>query len=185
MTKHLASQLRRRSFALCVATSASCAMAGFDLLAQERDRVTIDARRCMEIESTDERLACFEGQVNDARSREQNQSSSPAPSTDVAPPRGEQRSPSPAEVSRTPRGDDVREAPAQNESFGNIAALERRARDRYLITLDTGAVYEQRFPERYVLRVGQRVRIYRSHWGDSERLQADGVNRFIQVVRVQ
>ena len=185
MAKHLASQLRRRSIAVCVATSASCAVAAFDLLAQEGDRVTIDARPCMEIESPDERLACFEAQVNDARSGERNQSSSPAPSTDNASPRGEQRSPSPAEVSRTPRRDDVREAPAQNESFGNIAALERRARDRYRITLDTGAIYEQRFAERYMLRVGQRVRIYRSQWGESQRLQADGVNGFIQVMRVQ
>ena len=40
------------------------------------DRVTIDARRCIEIESRDERLACFEAEVDEARERDEN---APAP----------------------------------------------------------------------------------------------------------
>jgi hypothetical protein len=182
MTKNSASHVRRRAIAVCIAISAS-ALARFELLAQENDRVTIDARRCMELESPDERLACFEAQVDDAGDGARKQSSSPP--VDDASPRSERRSTSPAEVARSQRRDNDRDAPARSERVAKIAALEQRARDRYLITLDTGDIYEQRFPERYALRVGQRVRIYRSQWGDSERLQADGVNGFIQIVRVR
>jgi hypothetical protein len=181
MTKHSASHVRRRVVAVCIAICASYVAARFESLAQEREGVTIDARRCMDLESPDERLACFEAQVKDAGSEH---SESNPPPVDTAASRAERRSTSPAEAARSSRRDDARVAPAQSELVGNIAALEPRARDRYRITLDTGDVFEQRFAERYTLRVGQRVRIYRSQWGDSERLQADGVNGFIQVVRV-
>jgi hypothetical protein len=183
MTRNLAPLLRRARLALLVATVPGVLVCNSESRAQETDRVTIDARRCMEIEAADERLACFERQVDDAGG-ERSQPSSRA-SVETSPPRGEDKSTSAAEAARAPRRDRAGDAAPQDELVANISALEQRARDRYLITLDSGEIYEQRFPERYALRVGQRVRIYRSHWGDTERLQADGVNGFIQVVRVR
>lgn len=69
--------------------------------------------------------------------------------------------------------------------MGTITALRLREPNQYIVTLDTGQVWHQRYPERYALRVGQRVRIYESPWGAHQRLQADGVNGFIQVERVE
>ena len=40
-------------------------------------------------------------------------------------------------------------------------------------------------PQRYPLRVGARVRIYSTGWGEAYRLSAEEVNGFIQVERVR
>jgi hypothetical protein len=151
-------------------------------LAQEADPVTIDARRCIGIESPAERLACFEAQVDDALDEGQNQTDSPAApvaAAAAAPASSQSAPPKVVEV----QGD--RAAPSENESVGTIAALRERAPNQYLITLDNGQVWQQRFGQRYPLRVGQRVRIYDSTFGSDQRLQVDGVNGFIQVDRVQ
>jgi hypothetical protein len=165
---------------------AACFAASFSLLgsqltlAQEVDPVTIDARRCIGIESPAERLACFEAQVDDALDEGNNQTDSPAaPVVAPAPASSESAPPKVVEV----QGD--RAASSENESVGTIASLRERAPNQYLITLDNGQVWQQRFGQRYPLRVGQRVRIYDSTFGSDQRLQVDGVNGFIQVDRVQ
>jgi hypothetical protein len=86
------------------------------------------------------------------------------------------------ETARVPRQDD---AANRTETVGQITALEERLPNRYVVTLDTGQIWEQRIAERYALRVGQRVRIYATRWGESHRLEADGRKGFIQVDRVR
>ena len=155
---------RRPGVTACLIASASCIVLCFEAaLAQDLGRVTIDAARCTALESADERLACFEAQVDDARSSERNESRSPAPAASVPPAAGAQ-----------PR----------TEWVGTIASLNQRLPNRYVITLDSGLVWEQQVAERYPLRVGQRVRIYETRWGSSQRLEADGLKGFIQVARV-
>jgi hypothetical protein len=146
-------------------------------IAQDAGRVTIDADRCLEIEAPDERLACFEGQVGEARA---NPASEPGSAT-VATPTASQpvRTVDVADQQQRQSGD------ARGELVGSIAALSFRSPNQYLVTLDNGQIWEQRIPERYLLRVGQRVRIYPSRWGKSFRLEADDLNGFIQVVRVR
>jgi len=73
----------------------------------------------------------------------------------------------------------------ETEWVGSIAALRERIPYRYLITLDTGQVWEQALNERFPLRVGQRVRIYSTRWGSHYRLEVEGLNGFIQVDLVQ
>lgn len=157
----------------CLVTAASCILAGATL-AQDPGHVTIDARRCMDIESPVERLACFEAEVKDADDNERDESAASAPAAGMPPARSQQANPA----------SNVAPAPPRSESVGTIASLRERIPGRYLITLDSGEVWEQRIAERYPLRVGQRVRIYPSKWGRGQRLEADGLKGFIQVDRV-
>jgi hypothetical protein len=172
---------RRRGVVACVVAHAVCSLAYLEAtLAQEQDRVTIDARRCLELEQSDERLACFETQVDEARSR-----ASTAPATAAVPAPSPQRSiPTVDDVADLPRQGAPADAPGQSEWVGNITSLRERVPNQYLITLESGQVWQQRFAQRYPLRVGQRVRIYGSKFGSGLRLQADGVHGFIQVERL-
>jgi hypothetical protein len=167
--------------AATVAQAAFCLACSDATLAQEQDRGTIDARRCLELQSPDERLACFEKQVDEPSSR----APTPAAGAGVSAPSPPQSTaPTVVDVADLPREDAGRGvAPSQSELVGYIASLRERAPNQYLITLDNGQVWLQRLAERYHLRVGQRVRIYHSRFG--LRLQADGVNGFIQVERVR
>src|SRR5262245_60209974 len=87
-------QYRNRSHAAwrgAMACVALCSCAFLEAaVAQEQGHVTIDARRCLEIETPDERLACFEKQVNEAQGR-----GSAAPAAAAVPPPAPQQVPPP------------------------------------------------------------------------------------------
>jgi hypothetical protein len=176
MTDAFKPRYRRRPEVLgCLLAAAGFVGAIESLSGQEADNVTIDARRCMQIESPAERLACFEAQVGAA----------PAATSDgpVPPPAA---APAPRTVDvGAPPAQAVPAAPPEATSFGNITSLQLREPNRYLITLDTGQVWEQRVAARFPLRVGQRVRIEPTRWGSSERLYVEGLSGFIQVSRVR
>lgn len=157
-----------------VASAVCCGSAN----AQDPNRVTIDAGRCLELASPDERLACFEAEANDALRSERNEPDALAPAVAGVPSRDSQQSPPTVDVARLQRED------VQTEWVGTITSLRERMPNRYLITLDSGEVWQQQVAERYPLRVGQRVRVYQTQWGSDQRLQADGVKGFIQVKRV-
>jgi hypothetical protein len=167
---------RLRVVMVRVVTHAVCTLAALDpALAQEQGRVTIDANRCLELESPDERLACFEAQVKEAES-----AGSTAPVAAGVPAASpEQAIPTVDNAVPPGQGD----APRQTEWVGTIVSLKEREPNQYVITLDNGQVWQQQGAMRYGLRVGQRVRIYESRFG--QRLQADGVNGFIHVDRVR
>jgi hypothetical protein len=168
---------RRGVIAYVVAHAISSVACLESSLAQEHDRVTIDARRCLELASPDERLACFETQVGDAQNRE-----STAPAAAAAPAPSPQPSIPTANVANLPEQRAPAAAPGQSEWVGSITSLRERAPRQYLITLDSGQVWQQQIAERYPLRVGQRVRIHKGRFG--VQLQADGVNGFIRVERI-
>ena len=175
--------MQRSKITACLVASAGWIMSLETPHAQDSGQVTIDARRCMELASPDERLACFDAQVESAgRGERQSSSPAPAPAAAAAPAPNQQSVPA-AEVARVP----PQTAPpaAEQEWVGTITALRQREPNRYAITLDNGQVWYQRVAERYSLRVGQRVRVYQSKWGSSQRLEADGVKGFIQVELVQ
>lgn len=135
---------------------------------QQPDKVSIDARRCMQIEAPAERLACFEAEVSAAPA---------APAPAAPPPRTVDVGAAPPQAAPV--------APEDRASSGNITSLQAREPNRYLITLDNGEVWEQRVAKRFQLRVGQHVRVEPSQWGSNYRLFIDGVNGFIQVARVR
>ena len=146
--------------------------------------VTIDAARCVELASPEQRLACFDAQVESAARGERSESGSPAPAAAGVSPAGQQQSAPTVAVARVPPQNAAADVPA-NEWVGTITSLRLRAPNLYLITLDSGQVWSQQVAERYSLRVGQRVRVYESKWGSSKRLEADGVKGFIQVELVR
>ena len=153
-------------------------------LAQDDGRVTIDARRCARIESPDERLACFEAQVNEAAEQPSAPASPAAPSATTPPPAAAPAA-TQVETARVAAQQNHDEAANRTEWVGVIAALEESRPRAYLVTLSTGEVWQQTVAERYALRVGQRVRTYSNRWGESYRLEAEGLNGFIQVGRVR
>ena len=174
-----ANSLGARRLTTFVVVQTICSLACLEAtLAQEPNQVTIDASRCREIESPDERLACFEKQVDEARSR-----GTTSPAAAAAPPAGAPQPVPTVDVADLPGTGGNAEKPGQTEWVGTITALRQREPDQYIITLDGGSVWQQRGAERYPLRVGQRVRIEESRLGI--RLQADGVNGYIHVGRVR
>jgi len=172
-------RVHRPSVTVFLVASATCTMYFEGALAQApAPSVTIDAARCIELASPEERLACFDAQVQNAASSE------PASAAAGVPPAGQQQSAPTVAVARVPPQTAAADAPA-NEWVGTITSLRLRAPNLYVITLDSGQVWSQQVAERYALRVGQRVRVYESKWGSSKRLEADGVKGFIQVQLVR
>jgi hypothetical protein len=183
MQRHTNLQRSYRSrIATCLVACAGIVVCLDSAFAQSADQVTIDARRCTEIESPDERLACFEAEVDAARERSEAvpQASNSAAGT---PPQPSQPPTRTVDLTRVRDADE--RAAEQTEWVGNITSLSQRTPNRYVITLDSGDVWLQTVAERYPLRVGQRVRVYATRWGSNQRLEADGVNGFIQVERVR
>ena len=177
--------LHRHRVTVCLMASATSIMYFEPALSQEpAPRVTIDAAGCIELVSPEERLACFDAQVGSASNGERSESPSPAPAAADVPPAGQQQSAPTVAVARVPPQNAAADT-AASEWVGTITSLRLRAPNTYLITLDNGQVWSQRVAERYTLRVGQRVRVYQSKWGNGQRLEADGVNGFIQVELVR
>jgi hypothetical protein len=184
MTRHCHAQPRRRPGVTALVVATATIIGCFEsTLAQDPGRVTIDASRCREIESAEERLACFEAQVDAARG---DGSAPPSPAQEPAPvpPQSTQRPAPVVDVADVPRQGRADDAPAQNEWVGTIASLKQREPNTYVITLESGEVWAQRLAARYPMRVGQRVRIYESKFGSALRLQAEGLKGFIVVDRV-
>lgn len=73
-----------------------------------------------------------------------------------------------------------------SEIISTITALRPTVPNSYLITLANGQIWRQMRPERYELRVGQRVRLYSTpRWGSAYRLTVEKLKGFIQVERVR
>jgi hypothetical protein len=160
-------------------------------LAQDPDSVTIDARRCIELTSAEERLACFEAQVDDAlgeeRERRDRAGTEPPAAAETAPARQVEIPQTPQAESRRDRrnrGADATERASETQVIATIAALTERLPNQYVVTLDNGQVWRQAVPQQYRLRVGQRVRIYSGRWG-SNRLAVEELGGSIQVDRVR
>lgn len=168
--------------------------------------MTVDVRHCIELESAAKRLACFGAEVDaalaasggtkddgssaalDSREADRGQSAGPDGST-----RRERRARHRA-VKRA--GDESAAAePAAPESAApesadgrhsaTIRAVRERLPNSYVITLDSGQVWEQTAPKPYLLRPGAKVTLYRTRWGDAYRLAAEGSGSHIQVRRVR
>lgn len=71
------------------------------------------------------------------------------------------------------------------EMQDSISALMELAPNQFLITLANGQVWRQVRPERYLLGVGNDVRVYPSRWGRDYRLSVQDRRGFIQVERVR
>jgi hypothetical protein len=153
--------------------------------AQEADSVTVDVGQCTKLESPEERFACYEARV-ETELRER----------DSAARAGDSRSPGSAESPAQATEPPAQAADASNQSaaaraeepveiVGVIASLRETVPNSYIITLEDGQVWRQTYPERYPLRAGQRVTLSPTRWGESYRLEGDGLNGYIQVAKVR
>ena len=165
---------------------------------QEGRPVTVEVSQCLEIESPEERLACFEKSV-DTAIQQGSAPPAPAPSpatatapapTPEAPTPATATAPAPASASDYPPiAGSQRAAPATAETrpdiVSTIVELRETVPNAYMITLANGQVWRQMRPKIYRLRVGHAVRIYPTHWGTSYRLTVEELRSYIQVERVQ
>jgi hypothetical protein len=159
--------------------------AGF---AQAAGDLSIQVGECVELTSAAERYACFERQVDAALTEE-------AETANHAGARGTQGaaidtqvrdSDSPSDAEPSTRAASAAEEDGQpGDIVSTIAALDERLPDQYVITLENGQTWHQMTSKRYALRVGQRVRVYSTHWGNSYRLAAEELKGFIQVERLR
>ncbi|HET7609837.1 MAG TPA: hypothetical protein VFL84_14245, partial [Gammaproteobacteria bacterium] len=146
--------------------------AGQDAFAQApAEPVSVDVSECVKLTTPEERLACFEKQVEGSRTSPAAQGAASA-----SPP------PPASSASSDARGPDRKAEPADVEA--RIAELRETVPNAYLITLDNGQVWRQTVPKAYPLQAGHPVRIYYSRWR-SYRLTNETLKSFIQVERVR
>ena len=146
-------------------------------VAAQIDSVVVEVGECVDLPSPEQRLACFEAQVEAARSAPPAAAAAAATaaaSSSTAPENFGLREPEPKEV---------RELPP--EIRAKIVELRETVPNAFLITLDNGQVWRQTQPKYdYVLRPGSDVRIYASRWR-SFRLDSPQQRGYIQVERVR
>jgi hypothetical protein len=171
--------------------------------AQGAERVRIDAAPCVGLAVPEERLKCFDAQVE--RARRDATPAVPAAAARTPPPRearereatvaarpvrpAEEAQPAPGlrarDAERTVAAAEP-EADAPSDIVATVATLRETLPNSYLITLDNGQVWRQTRPEPYPLRQGAAVRIYTTkRWRGSYRLSVEGLAGFIQVEQVR
>jgi hypothetical protein len=133
--------------------------------------VSVDVSECVKLTTPEERLACFERQVESAETTGQGAA---APSSSSAP----------ASDASTGRGRDTETESTTREFQGRVVELRETVPNTYVITLDNGQVWRQTVPKVYPLQPGYPVRIYFSRWR-SYRLTNETLKGFIQVERVR
>ena len=158
------------------------------VLAQSSDDLTVDLGECVNLESAEERFACYEARVNAVlEEREPAAANEPAdrpsePAPQSARTRAESADASGVSDAGAAANDDGSDS---NEVFGTITDLRETIPNSYLITLDNGQIWRQVRPKWYPLRPGLKVRIYPTRWGGSLRLTAVDGNGYIQVQRAR
>ena len=167
----------RKKWALRIAgvaaVVASAAAIGLASAQASGPAVSVDVSECVKLTTPEERLACFEAQVEGAKAPGAAAGAAPAPAAS-----GSQSS-EPAEF-----GTGGDQEPQVQEIEARITDLRETVPHAYLITLDNGQVWRQTVPKMYGLREGIPVRIYYSRWR-AYRLTNDQLKSFIQVERVR
>ena len=155
----------RTNFKLRIAAIAAVLAASQAAGAQEPEGpVSVDVGECVKLTTPDERLACFEKQVEASRTNPPAAGAPASPSTALPPSGGRE------------------EAPPDIEA--RVAELRETVPNAYVITLDNGQVWRQTVPKAYGLRPGDEVRIYYSKWR-TYRLTNERLRSFIQIERVR
>ena len=83
------------------------------------------------------------------------------------------------------RVNEGKERTPANELIARVAEIKEFDRNRFLITLENGQVWEQINSKRFALAEGDEVRIYSTRWGSSYRLSSQSHRGFIQVQRLR
>ena len=145
--------------------------------AQETRGGGVSVDTCINLETREQMLECYENRVNEVlQAREADGDSNVSETTTVS------SASTPSEQATTSSRAERREA---GEIVAKITAVREVEPDAYLITLDNGQIWRQNAPKPYLLRIGAEVRIRPSTWGSSYRLTDPDVGNFIQVNRVE
>ena len=190
--------MRTRAGPVAFAFTLGCLATAYTAVAQQADSVTVDVGECTELQSPEERLACYEARVDaELKRREAAPGAaaveSPADAAPAESPTDAGPVESPAEAAPASTGaqesnrSESRRDQERLEIVGIVASLTETVPKAWMITLEDGQVWRQTYPERYPLRVGQRVTLHSTRWGDSWRLTAEGLTGYgyIQVERVR
>jgi hypothetical protein len=150
-------------------------------IAAQIDSVVVEVGECVDLPSPEQRLACFEAQVEAARNAPPAAAAAAAPAAAAA---AASSSTAPEDFGlREPEPKEVRELPP--EIHAKVVELRETVPNAFLITLDNGQVWRQTQPRYdYALRPGSVVRIYASRWR-SFRLDSPQQRGYIQVERVR
>jgi hypothetical protein len=135
---------------------------------QDASSVTVEVGECVNLPSPEERFACYERQVEVARTAPATAPRAPGPQPDGA-------------TVAAPGND----ATDSQEFVATVTDLRQTVPNSYVITLDNGQVWRQTYAEWYPLRPGLKVRLRPSRWGGTFRLSADQHQGYIQVKRVR
>jgi hypothetical protein len=145
---------------------ASAAPVGLATAQAPGPAVSVDVSECVKLTTPEARLACFEAQVEGAKTA----------------------TPATAPAASGSQGSDAGtagdEEPEVAEIQARITDLRETVPHSYVITLDNGQVWRQTVPKNYGLREGIPVRIYYSRWR-AYRLTNEQLKSFIQVERVR
>jgi hypothetical protein len=181
--------------------------------AAQGERLTVDVGDCVDLPTPEQRLACFEAQVEAARGAQTAPAapasaatrtapapaSSAAPATSAAPAAAATNAAAPTTTIEAPaatstapadfgfpeRPEEREDAPPPPEVRAKVAELRETVPNAFLITLDNGQVWRQTRPDPYLsLRIGQDVRIFFSRWR-TYRLDSPQMRGFLQVERVR
>jgi hypothetical protein len=201
MTNHTRAGARIERGVVALAAIAGSSL-GIPMALAQAPTLTVEVGKCVVLESPEERFACYEAQVDAAKTTQRSAPTAaqkpPAPPEPLArveppvraePPRAE---PPPARVEPLARPEPRPRSAARaderlQEFVGTVTGLRETVPNSFVITLDSGQVWRQTRPDAYYkLRPGQKVRIYQSEGlGRPFRLEAADRNGFIQVERVQ
>jgi hypothetical protein len=129
-------------------------------------QVNVDVSSCVELTEPEDRLACFEAQVEAARD---------TPAAPAAPT---------ADGASRGQGFERKSETTPPDILAKVTELRETVPNSSLITLDNGQVWRQTVPEFYPLRPGSEVRIYYSRWR-AYRLTSPVLRGYIQVERVR
>jgi hypothetical protein len=141
--------------------------------------VSVDVSQCVKLTTPEERLACFEAQVEAADAAAASGEGAPAAAGGAA--AGGAAAGGAAGARSAPEADESDDPP---DIFGTIVELRETVPNSFLITLDNGQVWRQTVPQHYALRQGMPVRLYYSRWR-AYRLTNERLRGFIQVERVR
>jgi hypothetical protein len=186
----------------CVAVLASAG--AVHSAAAQSERLTVEVGQCVDLPTPEQRLACFESQVEAARGAKAGAQAAPevaAPPSREPAPRAATTAPASANSSERPAPSASSEVPAEfgfreprraesepaaaPEVRGKIVELRETVPNAFVITLDNGQVWRQTRPDPYVmLRVGYDVRINMSRFR-AYRLTSPATRGFVQVERVR
>ncbi len=148
------------------------------------ETVNVDVSECVKLTTPEERLACFDKQVESTRTSPAAPATPASATSPAAPVAAPTNSQPPASSTTSSNAGRQNREEQHADIHARIREIHETVPNSYLITLDNGQVWRQTVPKAYALRHGDAVRLFYSRWG-TYRLTNEQLRSFIQVERVR